>query len=145
MDDGRNRCRSECRGAPCEVSASLRPARLAPQFDRPNSAFANNPQTQQLWPHLDEVGAQLDDRVNDHADRARVEQRQLIFIGVFQTRWGNVTADNRRCRSLSTVTSTTSAARSTMELLRAGVNPASRSYQLMTWSRGTWSVRECMN
>jgi hypothetical protein len=49
-------------------------------------------------------------------------------IGVFQTRWGNVTADNRRCRSLSPLTTTTSATRSTMELLRAGLNPESRSY-----------------
>jgi hypothetical protein len=34
--------------------------------------------------------------------------------------------DNRRCRSLSPVTSTTSATRSTMELLRTEVNPARR-------------------
>jgi hypothetical protein len=34
--------------------------------------------------------------------------------------------DNRRCRSLSPVTSTTSATRSTMELVRTGVNPARR-------------------
>lgn len=42
-------------------------------------------------------------------------------IRVFQTRWGDVTADNCRCRLVSTVTSTTPAARSTMELPRAGV------------------------
>src|SRR6202008_159769 len=52
MDDGPNRCRSECRGVPGEVPASLRPTRHAPQFDRSNAAFANNIQTQQLWQDL---------------------------------------------------------------------------------------------
>jgi hypothetical protein len=56
------------------------------------------------------------------------DEHNAAFLALAKTHWGNVTADNRRCRSLSIVTSTMSATRSTMELLRAELNPASHSY-----------------
>src|ERR1700761_6946835 len=132
MDDAPNRCRSECHGAHRKVRASLRPTQHAAQFDRPNAAFANNLQTQQLWPHPMNWSTRYARSWTTVSTTTRIApasnsgSRQTdagtksgaSTIGVCQTRWGNVTADNRRYRSLSTVTSTTSATRPTMELLR---------------------------